>query len=112
MRALRVCVRRHGRLPQTLVVEGGNECHSRYFARVRAGSYCTKKTRPWAQPRSGAVMARLFGTTTTAFVHNLLGKTQARTVPRQMTNAVDPKRQAVWQLPDRYPFVCEWAYDI
>ena len=26
--------------------------------------------------------------------------------------AVDLKRQAVWQLPDLYEFLCEWAYDI
>ncbi len=26
--------------------------------------------------------------------------------------AVDPKRQAVWQLPDLYEFLCQWAYDI
>jgi putative transposase len=112
MMALRVCVRRHGRLPQTLVVDGGKEFHSRYFDSVLACYYCTKKTRPWAQPRYGAVIERLFGTTTTAFIHNLLGNTQASKVPRQMTPAVDPKRQAVWQLPDLYTFLCEWAYDI
>ncbi len=112
MMALRVCVRRHERLPQTLVVDGGKEFHSRYFDSVLACYYCTKKTRPGAQPRYGAVIERLFGTTTTAFVHNLLGNTQASKVPRQMTPAVDPKRQAVWQLPDLYTFLCEWAYDI
>ncbi len=100
MMALRGGVRRYGRLPQTLVVDGGKECHSRYCDRVLACYDCTKKTRPWAQPRSGAVIERLFGTTTTAFVHNLLGNTQASTMPRQMTKAVDPKRQAVWQVPD------------
>ncbi len=112
MMALRVCVRRHGRLPQTLVVDGGKEFHSRYFDSVLACYYCTKKTRPGAQPRYGSVIERLFGTTTTAFVHNLLGNTQASKVPRQMTKAVDPKRQAVWQLPDLYAFLCEWAYNI
>ncbi len=81
-------------------MDGGKECHSRYCDRVLACYDCTKKTRPWAQPRSGAVIERLFGTTTTAFVHNLLGNTQASTMPRQMTKAVDPKRQAVWQVPD------------
>ena len=101
MMALRVCVRRQGRLAQTLVVDGGQEFHSRYFDSLLACSYCTKKPRPWAQPRYGSVMERLFGTTTTAFVHTLLGNTQASNVPRQMTQAVDPKRQAVWQVPDR-----------
>ena len=93
-------------------MDGGKEFHSRYCDSLLACYYGTKKTRPGAQPRSGSVIARLFGTTTTAFVHNLLGHTQASTVPRQMTKAVDPKRQAVWQLPDLYTFVCAWAYDI
>ena len=29
-----------------------------------------------------------------------------------LTPAVDPKRQAVWQLPDLYIFLCPWAYEI
>ena len=112
MMALRICVRRHGRLPQTLVVDGGKEFHSRYFDSVLACYYCTKKTRPGAQPRYGSVIERLFGTTTTEFLHNLLGNTQAAKHPRLLTTAVDPKHQAVWQLPDLYTFLCEWAYDI
>ena len=112
MMALRVCVRRHGRLPQTLVVDGGKEFHSRYFDSVLACYYCTKKTRPSAQPRYGTVVERLFGTTNTAFIYNLLGNTQAAKHPRLLTPAVAPKAQAVWQLPDLYAFVCEWAYDI
>src|SRR2546421_2880289 len=29
-----------------------------------------------------------------------------------MTKAVNPKQQAVWQLPDLYDFLCEWAYEV
>src|SRR5438034_7592463 len=29
-----------------------------------------------------------------------------------MTKAVNPKNQAVWQLPDLYDFLCEWAYEV
>src|SRR5713226_2075410 len=112
MMVLRVCVRRLGRLPQMLVVDGGKEFRSRYFEALLNCYACHKKTRPWAKPRYGSVIERLFGTTNTEFVHNLLGNTQASKVPRQMTKAVDPKRQAVWQLPDLYEFLCEWAYNI
>jgi putative transposase len=100
MMALRVCVRRHGRLPQTLVVDGGKEFHSRYFDSVLACYYCTTKTRPSAQPRYGAVVERLFGTTNTAFIYHVLGNTPAAKPPRLLTPAVAPKAQAVWQLPD------------
>lgn len=112
MMALRLCVQRHGRLPQTLVVDGGKEFHSRYFD-VLLGLYnCTKKNRPWAQPRYGSVSERLFGTTNTQFVYNLLGNTQASKQPRQMTRVMNPKHQAVWQLCDLCEFLCEWLYDI
>jgi hypothetical protein len=63
-------------------------------------------------PRYGAVIERLFGTTNTKFVFNLQGNTQASKTARQMTKAVNPKNQALWQLPDLYRFLCEWAYEV
>jgi putative transposase len=112
MMVLRVCVRRHQRLPQTLVVDGGPEFQSVYFESLVARYGCTKKTRPGAQPRFGSVVERLFGTTNTAFIHNLLGNTQATQHVRTMTTAVDPQRHAIWQLGDLYEYLCEWAYQI
>ncbi len=112
MMVLRVCVRRLGRLPQMLVVDGGKEFRSRYFEALLNSYACHKKYRPWAKPRYGSVIERLFGTTNTGFVFNLLGNTQASKTARQMTKAVNPKQQAVWQLPDLYDFLCEWAYEI
>jgi putative transposase len=62
MMALRECVRRHGRLPQILVVDGGREFESVYFETLLARYECIRKTRPSAQPRFGSVCERLFGT--------------------------------------------------
>ncbi len=112
MMVLRVCVRRLGRLPQMMVVDGGKEFRSRYFEALLNSYSCHKKYRPWAKPRYGSVIERLFGTTNTEFVFNLLGNTQASKAARQMTKAVNPKNQAVWQLPDLYDFLCEWAYEV
>ena len=112
MMALRICVRRHGRLPQTLVVDGGKDFHSVYFESVLAHYYCTKKTRPGAKPRFGTVVERLFGTAQTQFIHTLLGNTQATKQPRLVTPEVDPQRHAIWTLGDLYEFFCEWAYDV
>jgi len=112
MMALRVCVRRHQRLPQILVVDGGPEFRSVYFESLIARYGCTKKTRPGAQPRFGSVVERLFGTTNSAFIHTLLGNTQATKQVRTLTPAVDPQRHAVWQLGDLYEYLCEWAYQI
>ena len=74
-----------------LVVDGGKEFRSRYFEALVNSYSGSKKYRPWAKPRYGSVIERLFGTTNTEFVFNLLGNTQASKVPRQMTKAVNPK---------------------
>jgi len=112
MMVLRACVQRHQRFPQALIVDGGSDFHSIYFETLVARYSCTKKTRPSAKPRYGSVIERLFGTTNTEFIHTLRGNTQASKQPRMMTKAVDPKRQAVWQLPDLYQYLCEWAYQV
>jgi putative transposase len=83
-----------------------------YFESLLARYSCTRKTRPSAEPRAGSVIERLFGTTNTEFVHNLLGNTQASKQPRGLSKAVDPKRQADWPLPDLYERLCEWAYQV
>jgi transposase InsO family protein len=62
MMVLRECVRRHARLSQIVVVDGGRDFQSIYFETLLARYECTKKTRPAAKPRFGSVCERLFGT--------------------------------------------------
>ncbi len=112
MMVLRECVRRHQRLPQIVVVDGGGEFGSVYFETLLARYECTKKTWPAAQPRFGSVCERLFGTTNTRFVHNLVGNTQILRNVRQVTRAVDPKEHARWTLDRLYVCLCEWAYEV
>src|SRR6266516_1648075 len=112
MMALRICVQRFGRMPEALVVDGGREFHSTYFDALLLRYHTAKKDRPGSKPRFGSVIERLFGTTNTEFLYNLLGNTQAAKRPRQLTKEVDPKRQAVWTLGDLYEFLCEWAYEV
>jgi putative transposase len=109
---LRACVRRHGRFPQTVVVDGGPEFGSTYFETLLARYACTKKTRPGAEPRFGSVCERLFGTTNTRFIYNLSGNTQITRDVRQVTRAVDPRGQAVWTLGALHDRLSEWAEDV
>ncbi|BAZ33592.1 integrase, catalytic region (plasmid) [Cylindrospermum sp. NIES-4074] len=95
---------RHGDRPLSIV----HIDHTQLDIELR----CIKKTRPAAKPRFGSVIERLFGVTNTEFVHNLLGNTQASKQPRQLTKAIDPKRQAVWTLGELYTYLMEWAYTI
>jgi hypothetical protein len=112
MLVLRACVRRHQRLPQTVVVDGGAEFAGVYFETLLARYGCAKKTRPGAQPRFGSVCERLFGTTNTRFIHNLVGNTQIRQNVRQVTKTVDPKGQACWTLAALAARLDEWAYEV
>jgi transposase InsO family protein len=112
MLVLRECVRRHQRLPETLVVDGGPEFGSVYFETLLARYECTKKSRPGAQPRFGSVCERLFGATNTRFVHTLVGNTQILRRARAVTKAVDPKAHACWTLGRLHARLCEWAYEV
>lgn len=112
MMVLRECVQRHSRLPQIIVVDGGHEFESVYFETLLARYECSKKTRPGAKPRFGSVCERLFGTTNTRFIYNLLGNTQITRNVRQVTKSVSPQEQACWTLGQFYPRLCEWAYEV
>ncbi len=112
MMALRECVWRYGRFPQTLIVDGGPDFRSVYFEALLAYYSCTKASRPWAQPRYGAVVERLFGTANTQFVHTLTGNTQITKQVRQVTKSVDPKQHALWTLGDLYCYFTTWAYEV
>lgn len=110
--ALRICVKRHGRLPQIIVVDNGSEFHSTYFETLLATFEVTKKQRPPAQARFGSICERLFGTSNKQFVHNLQGNTQITRNVRQVTKSVNPKHQATWTLAFLYDYLCHWAYEI
>jgi transposase InsO family protein len=112
MMALRECVRRHGRLPQILVVDGGREFESVYFETLLARYECIRKTRPGAQPRFGSVCERIFGTAGTQFFHNLAGNTQITRNVRQVTKSVAPKTQALWTLGRLSERLNQWADEV
>lgn len=111
MMVMRECVRRHGRLPDTIVVDGAKEFMSVYFERLLAAYSCTKKTRPAAKPRFGSVCERLFGTANTMLIHNLQGNTQINKNPRAVTKSVNPRNLAIWTLASLYQNLCDWAYE-
>ena len=112
MMVLRECVRRHQRLPQIVVVDGGKEFESTYFEALLANYQCTKKVRPAAKPRFGSVCERIFQVSNTQFVHNLRGNTQIMRNVRQVTKSVNPERHATWSLAELHDRLCEYLYEI
>jgi putative transposase len=106
---LRLCVKRYGRLPTALTVDGGPEFRSIYFEQLLALYKVRKHQRPASEPRFGSPLERLFGTMETTFIYHLLGNTQAAQAPRLLTRATDPRRHAVWTLPTLAERVKIWA---
>ncbi|MGB7847650.1 MAG: Mu transposase C-terminal domain-containing protein, partial [Candidatus Acidiferrum sp.] len=109
MMTLRLCVKRYGRLPTALVVDGGPEFQSVYLEQLLALYRVRKQQRPASEPRFGSPQERLFGSLDTTVLYHLLGNTQASRVPRQMTKTTNPRRLAVWTLPQLAERVQQWA---
>lgn len=112
MMVLRECVRRHSRLPNMVVVDGGKDFQSMYFETLLARYNKGKKIRPGAKPRFGSVCERLFGTLNSEFIHNCLGNTKIMKNVRQVTKEVNPDNHAVWTLEDLQLMLQEWCYEI
>ncbi len=99
MAVIRNAVRRHGRIPKTIVVDQGSDFESLYFEALLARLGCHKKSRPAAKARFGSIIERFFGVNNQAFIHNLAGNSQALQRPRSMSPSHDPRALAVWTLP-------------
>lgn len=100
MTVVRECIRRHGRIPKTIVVDKGSEFQSVYFETVLARLECHKKTRPGAKPRFGSIIERFFGMSNELFVHSLRGNNVALQKPRRMSKSHDPRDLSVWTLAE------------
>lgn len=96
LQVIRDCVRRHHRLPDVIVVDGGKELRSTWFQATCAFYHVTIHHRAKGKPRYGAEMERMFGTTNTELLHELVGNTQNTRNVRAMTEEVDPFKAAIW----------------
>jgi len=113
MLVLRECVRRWGRLPSRIVVDGGRDFRSTYFEVLLAKYSITKISRPWRMPHFGSVCERMFGTTNTEFFHRLRGNTKIlkkrlRGIPKNLK----PKKRGVWNIWDLYEHLGIYLYEI
>jgi hypothetical protein len=54
MMTLRLCVKRYGRLPTAIIVDGGPEFQSVYFEQLLALYRVRKQQRPGSEPRFGS----------------------------------------------------------
>ena len=95
----RECVRKHGRLPENVVVDRGSDLKSVFFDRLWARFKRDIIRRPPTKPRFGAIIERFIHTMNKQMIHNLRGNTKGMKNARQSTKAVNPKNLTVWNLP-------------
>lgn len=98
MLVIRDCVRRHGRVPKTIVADQGSEFKSIYFDQLLALLGIHKRMRPASHPRFGNIVERVFGVQNTHFTHALRGNNKALQSPRRMSPTHDPRNLAIWNL--------------
>jgi putative transposase len=98
MNVIRECVRRHNRVPDRIVSDGGAEFYSVYYETLLARLKCTKTNRQKGQPRAGSLIERWFGVTNKAFAHLLKGGNEPLRDPRDMSKTHDPRLRTEWDL--------------
>jgi hypothetical protein len=112
MGVIRECVRRWGRLPESLLVDGGKEFKGVWLQQLCSSYHVNLQYRPAAKPRYGSQIERLFGTLNTNLLHAIKGNTQLRRNVRQMTKAVDPGNFAIWTFADLSDLVERYFFEV
>lgn len=91
---LHECVRRHGRVPDNIVVDGGAEFSSNDVEMAFAVLEISKIERATGRPKQGAVIERMFGISTQLMTHQLRGNTEPN----------NPARSTVFRVANLYGF--------
>jgi transposase InsO family protein len=98
MNVVRECVRRHNRVPDRIVSDGGAEFHSAYYETLLGRLKVAKTNRQKGQPRAGCLIERWFGVANTEFAHLLKGSNTPLQNPRQLSKTHDPRLHTEWDL--------------
>lgn len=109
---LRDYVRRHGRLPDIIVLDNGREFHSAALSRFCQLFNVSIRWRRASMPRDSTVVERLFGTTETEILAQLDGNTRAMKDPRSVSPSHRPEKHVRWTLPALYAAFEYFLFDV
>lgn len=98
--AIRDCVRRNGRLPEVLVMDGGPDFESVHFTTMLAMLGVTRASRPPEDPRFGKEVERFFGSFKECFSRGMPGFVEGPINARKVSGSFTPSRRAELQLGD------------
>jgi hypothetical protein len=109
---MRDCVRRHGRLPDSMVIDGGKEFRGVWFESTCAFFHIMIVRRPPAKARYGSQIERYFGTLNTQLIYSLVGNTQNTRNVRQLTKEFSPSRHAIWTFVALHETINSYLFEI
>lgn len=99
---MRDCVKRHGRLPENIVVDHGSEFESVYFEALLARYGVTKHERPSGDPRFGGPIESAFHSIREELIRSLKGSTSNDERGRSISPSHRGQAGACWRLADIY----------
>lgn len=108
---IRDCVRRHGRLPETIVVDNGAEFHSTYFEVVLARLGVTIQRRPPGRPRYGGTIEGWFHSLK-AFLSAQHGNTTNDSRGRSAVTTHRGRSHAAWTLVEAYTAIDRFTFEL
>jgi putative transposase len=91
---IRDCTRRHGRLPEMIVVDGGKEFDSAHFRLMLAELGIDRAERPPEDPRFGKEVERAFGAFKERFLRGMPGYGIGNAKARQVSAAFKASKRA------------------
>lgn len=108
---IRDCVRRHGRLPEMLIVDGGSDFKSVHFAVMLATYQVIRCERPPEDPRFGKEVERLFGQFKERVTKGLPGAGISIEEARAVSGAFKAHRTATLRVSEAFEILEKYAFD-
>jgi len=108
---LRSCLRRHGRLPEAIVIDWGSEFRSVYFGALLAHCGVTATYRPKSHPRYGSEAERFFGQFKSLWLSLRPGNTTLHADARAVSSSHAASAFAHIDLPSLHTELwqfCDW----
>jgi putative transposase len=108
---MRSCLRRHGRLPETISVDKGAEFLSCYLSSLAAHYGVHLEIRPSANSRFGGQIERLFGLFRSLWLDRCIGNCTDIKQVRGLSSSHHPRNMKCMRLPDflrEFDAFCLW----
>jgi putative transposase len=112
MMVIRECVRKWGRLPETIITDGGKDLNSKYMKTLLGFLFVHTKVRPGGKPHFSGILERAFGIVNTNLIYTFKNNTQMMKKVREVVKSYDPNNNPVWTLPALWAVLYFFFYEL